>query len=129
MAEASPALPLPAPSAASLVPRECRFVGPVFFGSTVEIQGEVVGPVRGAGRLVVAPQAKIRGAVEVGTLELAGEVEGNVTALERAALTEGATLRGTLRSPRVQVVEGAHIQGSCRIGPLPGAPKTRSQSP
>jgi len=126
MPEASPKPPFAAPSLPSLVPGECRFVGPVFFGSAAEIHGEVMGSVRGTGRLVVAPQAKIRGTVEVGVLELAGEVEGDVTALECAALAEGATLRGTLRSPRVQVVEGAHIQGSCRIGPLAGAPKTRS---
>ncbi|HIF98808.1 MAG TPA: polymer-forming cytoskeletal protein [Myxococcales bacterium] len=115
----------PASSSPSLVPRECRFLGSVFIGSGAEIHGEVVGPVRGAGRLVVGPDAKIRGAVEVGILELAGQVEGEITALERASLAEGATLRGTLSSPSVRVAEGAHIQGPCRIGPLSGVAKSR----
>jgi cytoskeletal protein CcmA (bactofilin family) len=76
--------------------------------------------------LVIGPEARVRGAVEVGILELVGEAEGEITALERASLAEGATLRGTLRSPRVRVAEGAHIQGPCHIGPVSGVAKSRS---
>ena len=106
------------PSSEALVPENARFAGPVFFDDAAEILGEVAGPVQGTGCLVVGPRARVKGAVEVADLMLAGEVEGDIIAIERASLVEGATLRGTLRSPRVRIDEGAHLDGPCRIGPV-----------
>ena len=113
----------------ALVPENTYFTGPVFFDDAAEILGVVEGPVRGPGSLVVGPGARVKGPVEVADLILAGEVEGEVVAGERASLLEGATLRGTLRSPRVRIDEGAHLDGPCRIGPVENEVKGKSGSP
>jgi cytoskeletal protein CcmA (bactofilin family) len=113
----------------ALVPENTHFAGPVFFDRAAEILGTVDGSVQGPGSLVVGPRARVKGPVEVADLLLAGEVEGEVTAAERASLVEGATLRGTLRTPRVRIEEGAHLDGPCRIGPVENEVKGKPGSP
>jgi len=112
--------PADSPPQAPLVPEGGRFRGRVHLRGAQEILGEITGPVEATGSLVIGPNARVDGPVVADILDLEGRVEGDVVARERVSLLAGATLRGTLRSPRVSVAEGAHLEGPCRIGPLDG---------
>jgi len=121
--------PRPSPPADRLVPEGARFEGRVVSRGQAAIDGEVIGPVETGGPLLVGPEARIEGSLRVDTLELAGRVDGDVRARKAATLSEGATLRGTLKSPRVRVAEGAHLDGPCRIGPANEDGESGAESP
>ena len=124
-----PTNPRPSPPADRLVPEGGRFEGRIVSRGQAAIDGEVIGPVEARGHLLVGPEARIDGNLLVDSLELAGLVQGDVRARKTATLSEGATLRGTLKSPRVRVAEGAHLEGPCRIGPANQDGESGDESP
>lgn len=99
-----------------VVPAGGRFEGTIAFRGEAGIDGEVVGPVEGAGRLEIGASGRVVGPVSVDELVSHGVIEGDVSASERARLEAGATLRGTLSAPRLAVANGAVIQGRCSVG-------------
>lgn len=121
--------PRSSPPADRLVPEGGRFEGRIVSRGQAAIDGEVVGPVQAGGHLRVGPEARIDGSLHVDSLELAGLVQGDVRARKTATLSEGATLRGTLKSPRVRVAEGAHLEGPCSIGPANQEGESGAESP
>ncbi|MBW2230381.1 MAG: polymer-forming cytoskeletal protein [Deltaproteobacteria bacterium] len=108
------------PPVPPLVPAGGRFVGTLAFRGQATVDGVVEGPVQGEGCLRVGPLGRIRGPVSVDELQLSGEVEGDVTTRVRVSLGGGATLRGTLETELLEVADGAVLEGSCRVGEVPG---------
>lgn len=99
------------------VPAGGRFVGLLAFrGPAVLVEGEVIGPIVGAGSLELAGTGVVVGDVQVDELLCAGRIDGDVTVRQLARIEEGATLRGTLGAPRAAVANGALIQGRCSVG-------------
>jgi cytoskeletal protein CcmA (bactofilin family) len=99
-----------------VVPAGGRFEGRLAFRGEAGIDGEVVGPVEGIGRLEIGASGRVVGPVSVDELVSHGAIEGDVEASDRARLEAGATLRGTLSAPRLAVANGAVIQGRCSVG-------------
>ena len=105
-----------APGIPALVPEGGRFEGRIVVRGAACLAGQVRGPVKGAGRLVVLESAVITGPIEVDRLECAGTIEGSVQVRAVAHLATGATVRGTLSACRLSVEDGALIQGRCSVG-------------
>lgn len=94
-----------------------RFEGTLIFEEPIRVEGEIVGEIRGAGLLVVAGDARIKGDVSVGALvALGGTIEGEVRAREAVELHAQAHMKGDIISPRLFIEEGARFDGRLSTG-------------
>ena len=89
-----------------------RSEGNLNFNGVLRIEGEFVGEVRSQGTLVIGPKAKVEGLLNVGQLILAGNFTGDVNASEKIILQGTANMDGNLSTPKIQIDEGAILQGA-----------------
>ena len=83
------------------------------FTNGLEIRGSHLGPLRGGegSLLVIADGAKIEGCVEADTVVLRGKVKGTIKARKSLIVGETGALIGDAHYQKVQVAEGARIEG------------------
>ena len=97
-------------------------------GSTVHIVGEISGRqdmvVDGevAGNitlpehtLTIGSKANVKAGIKAKYVVLFGTVEGNIEASDRVELRNCCSLMGDIRSPRVQIENGAYIKGTVEV--------------
>lgn len=65
--------------------------------------------------LIVAPRARIRGSITARTVVVQGEVMGTINAERKVEVGETGSVNGDIVAPRMQVVEGATLQGQLRM--------------
>ncbi len=103
----------------SLVPAGFRFEGTVAFHGAARLDGEVTGRVEGRGLLEVGPGARLAGDVKTDELVVAGAIEGDLEIGTRLELLDGARITGAVRTPALQMHEGAVLDGPCHIATEP----------
>ncbi len=91
-----------------------HFDGLLTFRGAARVDGSITGTIHAVGRLVIGPDAHVRGQVEVDELVVAGLLEGDVRAHRRAELLPTGRVIGDLVTPRIKMAEGGVLQGSCR---------------
>ena len=79
--------------------------------ANMRLDGEIVGNVFCAGRMLLSPTAVIRGNVECFDLISEGKIEGNVSAKNGIALLKTACLTGDIQCRFVQIENGAFFNG------------------
>ncbi len=97
-------------------------------GASVVIKGEITatenlvigGRVEGTilvegGTLTLAAGSTVIGEVLAGAIEVLGQVEGDVVATERIAVRATAVIEGTVKTPLLSVMDGAHINGDVEM--------------
>lgn len=77
----------------------------------VRILGVVEGPVRTAGKLLVAGGGLVRGAVSGRDVEIHGAVEGDVHAGGQFVLGPTGKVVGDVRAAHIKVEDGGQLQG------------------
>jgi len=98
-------------SQGALLGRGARFEGKLTFEGTVEIQGEFYGEISSTGHLVVAPEARIEGTVEVASAVISGHLKGNVKTTGTLDLRSTAHITGEIDVESLTVEKGAYFQG------------------
>ena len=76
----------------------------------------MTGEVRAQGLLIVGPTAHVVARIAVDELVISGQLEGDVFARTRVALEPGARVTGSITTPRLQMAEGAFLDGTCLTG-------------
>ncbi len=99
-----------------LVPREGFFEGQIAILGRTLVEGTVRGSLRGAGELIIGPEARIEGVVECDVVSSRGVIVGPVTARSRAHFSDGAHFEGDLDSPTVSIDGDAVWTGVARVG-------------
>ena len=61
--------------------------------------------------LTLGPEARITADVQAGTVVVDGAVTGSVRATDKVVLSETGAVSGDIRSPRVEMHEGARLNG------------------
>jgi cytoskeletal protein CcmA (bactofilin family) len=112
-----------APAIPPLVPSGGIFEGEVAVLGDTRIEGRVVGSLRGPGRIVLGPEAKIEGELECDEVDSEGAIRGPIDAHHRVRLRAGARLDGDIQSPSVEVADSAVWNGTARVGELPVEPE------
>jgi cytoskeletal protein CcmA (bactofilin family) len=118
----------PQPSFAAAPPTERRQSGGhemANIGKSISIKGDVVGDEdtvlegRVEGRvslknhhLTIGPNGDVQGEVSAKQVTVVGKVAGNVIASERIEVRETGRIQGDLVAPRLNVAEGAVINGA-----------------
>jgi cytoskeletal protein CcmA (bactofilin family) len=109
-------------------------------GKTIRIQGDVTGDedliiegrVEGTIRLekhrvTIGASGDVQADIAARSILLAGTVRGNLTAGERVEIAAGGSLTGDVRAPRLQMGEGAFINGRIETGQAAATQSRRAQ--
>lgn len=81
----------------------------------LRLEGKILGNVQCTGRLVLSVTASIEGNIECETLLSEGKIKGDVTCKELLHLHSTANLLGNVVCRRIQVDEGATLNGQCTM--------------
>ena len=88
-----------------------EFKGVVNFDGTVRIDGKLEGEIHTTGTLIVGELAVVKGIISAGTLLTSGKINGTVTATERIQILKQGVLIGDIRTPAIEIEDGAHFLG------------------
>ncbi len=90
--------------------------GKLTYSGSITIQGRVEGELRIGGNIDVATGATVRALVDGTSVTVRGDLEGPVTAREKVLLGKSGRLNGDVTAKRLQIEDGASINGHVRTG-------------
>src|SRR6267143_540704 len=90
--------------------------GKLIYDGSIHADGKVEGEVRVSGNIDVASSASVRALLEGANVTLKGQVEGAVTARDKLTLGKNAKLSGDIVVRRLQIDDGATLNGHVRMG-------------
>ncbi|HSS62227.1 MAG TPA: polymer-forming cytoskeletal protein [Candidatus Limnocylindrales bacterium] len=90
--------------------------GKLIYDGSIHADGRVEGEVRVTGNIDVANGANVRALLEGSNVTLKGTIEGAVTARDKLTLGKNARLNGDIQVRRLQIDDGATLNGHVRMG-------------
>ena len=90
--------------------------GKLIYDGSVHADGRLEGEVRVSGNIDVANGANVKALLEGSNVTLKGNVEGMVTARDKLTLGRNARLSGDIQVRRLQIDDGATLNGNVRMG-------------
>ena len=90
--------------------------GKLIYDGSIRADGRVEGEVRVTGNIDVANGANVKALLEGNSVTLKGIVEGAVTARDKLTLGRNARLSGDIQVRRLQIDDGATLNGHVRMG-------------
>jgi len=81
----------------------------------LRINGKFEGTLEVRGVLEIGEEAVVDAAISGDDIEVAGRVKGEVTAAKRIHLKEHAVIEGNIKTPSLNISEGAVFQGRCTM--------------
>ena len=90
--------------------------GKLIYDGSIRADGRVEGEVRVTGNIDVANGATVKALLEGNSVTLKGQVEGAVTARDKLTLGRNARLSGDIQVRRLQIDDGATLNGNVRMG-------------
>jgi cytoskeletal protein CcmA (bactofilin family) len=90
--------------------------GKLTYNGHVTVQGRAEGEFRVSGNFDVANGATVKALIESGNVSVKGEVEGTLTARDKLTLGKSAKLSGDVTVKRLQIEDGASLNGHVRMG-------------
>ena len=90
--------------------------GRLVYDGSIHADGKVEGEVRVTGNIDVASGATVKALLEGSNVTLKGAVEGTVTARDKLTLGKNARLQGDIQVRRLQIDDGATLNGHVRMG-------------
>lgn len=102
----------------SIIGPGMRVVGDCETDGTVRIEGTVEGSVRAGKAVVVGKDGLVDGDVATQDAVISGRVVGTVTAESRLELQATCRIEGRVRARRMQLEEGALLNGTVEMGAL-----------
>jgi cytoskeletal protein CcmA (bactofilin family) len=83
---------------------------------SLRIEGTVRGNVRAGKSVVIGKDGLVDGSIFTQDAVIAGRVSGGIHALSRLELQATSVVAGEIEAPRMQVEEGASVQGQVVVG-------------
>jgi len=81
------------------------------------VDGDLHGSVLTEGRILVAPTGRVKGRLSARDIVVGGVVKGDLYATERICLLSTALILGTVYAPRIQIDQGALLEGYACAAP------------
>ena len=92
--------------------------GKLVYEGHVHIDGHVEGELKVTGNLDVAQGATARISIEAANVNVKGQVEGSVNAHDKLTLGKNGRLSGDIVARRLQIEDGASLNGHVRMGDI-----------
>lgn len=96
-----------------LIDKGCSMEGKLAFDGSVQINGDFRGEIVSDGTLLVGPDARVEGRIQVGSAIVEGNLQGTVEAKTRIDLRRGSRMIADIRTPAIGIEDGAIFHGSC----------------
>lgn len=96
-----------------LIDKGCSMEGKLAFDGSVQINGDFRGEIVSDGTLLVGPDARVEGRIQVGSAIVEGNLQGTVEAKTRIDLRRGSRMIADIRTPAIGIEDGAVFHGSC----------------
>jgi cytoskeletal protein CcmA (bactofilin family) len=90
--------------------------GKLTYEGHVHVDGRAEGEFRVTGNIEVASGAKVKALLEATNVTVKGEVEGALNARDKLILGKNARLSGDVTVRRLQIEDGASLNGHVRMG-------------
>jgi excisionase family DNA binding protein len=81
----------------------------------LRINGNFEGTLETKGNLTIGETASVEARISGENIIIAGRVKGDIDAKQRLVLMPTGVLHGNIKTPRLNVVEGAIFQGKCHM--------------
>lgn len=95
--------------------QDTKIKGNIESRGDIRIDGQLEGTLDCKGRVVVGPDAKIKGSIHCNNAEILGNVEGDVIAVDLLSLKGTAFILGNLTMGKFSVEPGARFNGQCKM--------------
>lgn len=102
---------------ASILGPTLKFKGELSSGEDLVIHGQVEGTLGPAPKVTIGPEAQVKAGVNADVIVIEGRVEGDVKANVSIAVRAKANVRGNLEAPKINIAEGALLNGSIKMEP------------
>jgi cytoskeletal protein CcmA (bactofilin family) len=96
-----------------LIDKGCSMEGRLAFDGTVQINGTFSGDIISDGSLIIGPDAKVTGRIQVANIMIEGNVEGAIEAKNKIDLRKGCRLVADIVCPCLAIEDGAIFHGQC----------------
>jgi cytoskeletal protein CcmA (bactofilin family) len=90
--------------------------GKLTYEGHVHVDGRAEGELRVTGDIDVASGAKVKALLEASNVSIKGDVEGATNVRDKLFLGKGAKLAGDITARRLQIEDGASMNGHVRMG-------------
>jgi cytoskeletal protein CcmA (bactofilin family) len=92
--------------------------GKLVYDGSVHVDGRAEGEFKISGNLDVAQGATARISIEAANVNVKGQVEGSVNVKDKLTLGKNARLSGDIVVRRLQIEDGASLNGHVRMGDI-----------
>ena len=93
--------------------QDTKIVGNIESDGDIRIDGIMEGKLNCKGRVVIGPEARIKGTIYASNAEILGNVEGQITVDDLLSLKSTAEITGDLIMGKFSVEPGARFTGNC----------------
>ena len=95
--------------------QDTKIIGNIESDGDIRLDGTLEGFLNCKGRVVIGPDAKIKGKIYARNVEVLGYVEGEITAVDLLSLKATANIKGDLIMGKFSVEPGARFTGNCKM--------------
>jgi cytoskeletal protein CcmA (bactofilin family) len=95
--------------------QDTKITGNIESRGDIRIDGQLEGTLDCKGRVVIGPEAKIKGSVQCSNAEVFGSVEGDIVSIDMLSLKSSAVILGNLIMGKFSVEPGARFNGQCKM--------------
>jgi len=106
----------------SIIGPGMRVIGDCETEGSVRIEGEVRGAVRAGKAVVIGRDGLVQGDVHTQDAVVSGTILGSVIAVSRLELQATSRIDGDIQARRLQLEEGAVLNGSVQMTDVPDTP-------
>ena len=92
-----------------------KVLGDMITDSNLRIDGEVLGNVSSASKVVVGDEGSIKGDLICGDADIEGRVNGAITIDGLLSLRSTAIVEGQISTTKLEIEEGAQFSGNCKM--------------
>lgn len=100
----------------NIICAESVFTGTLKSKCDLRISGTIEGEVHAEGKCIVAESGTVRGDLASIEADIAGTISGELKVSNRLILRSSAKITGDIQTKILMIEEGAHIDGSCKMG-------------
>ena|SRR3989338_6854086 len=103
------------PDRLNVIVEGSKVIGDMITVSNLRIDGEVIGNVSSAAKIVIGVNGHIKGNLTCGDADIEGKVEGSLVIDSLLSLRTNAKIEGDITTGKLQVEQGAQFSGQCKM--------------
>lgn len=114
------------PDRLNVIVEGSKVIGDMIIESNLRIDGEVLGNVTSASKVVIGENGIIKGNLMCSDADIEGKVTGVIKIDGLLALRSKAIVDGEITTSKLEVEEGAQFSGSCKMSNFVSASNAKS---